>query len=476
MKPALRMWLPPRRTLAAALAVVFASGCATFSPDGGFAKVEQELRARTGEEAKWVRSEADAESVAAEVKRLLAAPLGPAQAVRIALLNNRGLQAAYSELGIAESELVQTGRWINPGFSYARLTRGDELEIERSLLFSLLALLTMPRRVEIAEQRFAQVQLRTAAEAMQLSAAARRAWFEAVAAQESVRYFGQVQTSAEAGAELAARMAAIGNMPRLHHLREQAFYAEASARLARARQAATAARERLTRLLGLDAAEFRLPERLPDLPVAPRELGAAETSALQQRLDVLAAKRETEALATTLGLTQATRFVNVLELSAIRKTEAPGLPQKGWEVELRLPIFDTGDARLADAQHRYMQAVHRTAQVAVNARSEVREAYADYRAAYDLARHYRDEVVPLRKRISEENVLRYNGMLIGVFELLADARETTAAVNAAIAAARDFWLAESGLQMALTGRSPGSLASGSAAMAMPAGAAGAGEH
>ena len=73
-----------------------------------------------------------------------------------------------------------------------------------------------------------------------------------------------------------------------------------------------------------------------------------------------------------------------------------------------------------------MQAVHRTAEVAVNARSEVREAYSAYRTAYDLARHYRDEVVPLRKRISDENLLRYNGMLIGVFELLADAREQVA--------------------------------------------------
>jgi len=476
MKPMSLEESPAPRSLLTAATLVFIGGCATFSPDGGFSVVEEALQTRTGEQAKWVRSETDAGAVAAEVKRLLAAPLGASEAVRIALLNNRGLQAAYAELGIAEGDLVQAGRWINPTFSYARLRRGDELEIERSLLFNVLALLTMPRRVEIAEQRFAQVQLRAAAEAMQLTADTRRAWTEAVAAQESLRYFGQVQASAEAGATLAGRAAAIGNMPRLHHMREQVFYAEASAQFGRARVAAGAARERLTRLLGLEAADFRLPERLPDLPAAPRELGAAESAALQQRLDVLASKRETEALAATLGLTKATRFVDVLELSAIHKSEAPGLPQKGWEVELRLPIFDTGDARLAQAQHRYLQAVNRTAQVAVNARSEVREAYAAYGAAYELARHYRDEVVPLRKRISDENLLRYNGMLIGVFELLADARETTAAVNAAIGAAREYWLAESTLQMALTGRSPGSLGGGSAVTAISAGGAGAGEH
>jgi outer membrane protein TolC len=82
----------------------------------------------------------------------------------------------------------------------------------------------------------------------------------------------------------------------------------------------------------------------------------------------------------------------------------------------------------------------------VRARSEVREAYAAYRTAYDIARHYRDEVVPLRKQISDEVLLRYNGMLASVFELLADSREQLASVNAAIDTQRDFWIAETQLQ------------------------------
>ena len=98
------------------------------------------------------------------------------------------------------------------------------------------------------------------------------------------------------------------------------------------------------------------------------------------------------------------------------------------------------------AESVYMQALHRAAETAINARSEVREAYSGYRSAYDIARHYRDEIVPLRKRIAEENVLRYNGMLIGVFELLADARAQIASVNAAIEALRDFWIAQADLR------------------------------
>ncbi len=159
-----------------------------------------------------------------------------------------------------------------------------------------------------------------------------------------------------------------------------------------------------------------------------------------------------------MGLVKATGFVNVLEVGYRRNSET-GLPrQTGYEIELRLPIFDWGGAKVARAEHTYMQAVNRAADTAVQARSEVREAYAAYRTAFDLAKHYRDEIVPLRKRISEENLLRYNGMLISVFELLADARQQIASVNAYIEALREFWLAAAALDLAMTGKSSGTLA------------------
>ncbi|MFD2274069.1 TolC family protein [Undibacterium arcticum] len=118
---------------------------------------------------------------------------------------------------------------------------------------------------------------------------------------------------------------------------------------------------------------------------------------------------------------------------------------------LRSPLFDWGGARTRKAESLYMAAVNRTADTAIRARSEVREAYSAYRTAYDISRHYRDEIVPLRKKISDEIGLRYNGMLTGVFELLADAREQANSVNAAIEAQRDYWVADTALQFAING-------------------------
>ena len=80
-------------------------------------------------------------------------------------------------------------------------------------------------------------------------------------------------------------------------------------------------------------------------------------------------------------------------------------------------------------------------------------------------------MVPLRKTISEESLLRYNGMMIGVFELLADAREQVTGVISAIEAQRDFWLADASLSSTLIGKPQ----AGGAALASSAGSAPAAE-
>lgn len=453
-----------------AAATLFLAGCASFSPDGGFDKVSELTKERTGQGVAVQRTSADAQTARERVAEVLEAPLTADSAVEVALLNNRGLQAKFGELGIAESDLVRAGRLKNPSFSFGRMSGGGDVEIERAVLFDVLGLLTMPVAKEVGQRRFEQAQYQAAHDAVSLAADVRRAYFDAVAAQELVRFHQQVKEAADVSNELARRMLQAGNFNKLAQMREQAFYADATAQLARAQHQATAERERLTRLLGLhgEQLDFRLPERLPDLPRQVTEPRNAEQTAMEKRLDVQMARRSAEATARSLGLTRATRLVNVLEAGYQNRSESGAPRANGYEIELELPLFDFGSTRAARAEATYMQAVNRTAEVAVHARSEVREAYSAYRTAYDLARHYRDEVVPLRKRISEENLLRYNGMLIGVFELLADAREQVAGVTGYVQALRDFWVAETNLQTALTGRSPGA-----SSVSQPAAAAGA---
>ena len=457
-----------RLTIIAAASLLLA-GCASFSPDGGFGKVSQLTQERTGQGVALQRSPEDAQIAQNRVAELLQAALTADAAVEVALLNNRGLQAKFGDLGIAESELVRAGRLKNPSLSFGRMSGGGGIEIERTVLFDILGLLTMPMAKEVGQQRFEQAQYQAAYDAVSLAADVRRAYFDAVAAQELAKFYEQVKETADVSNELAKRMLQAGNFNKLAQMREQAFYADATAQLARAQHQAAAQREKLIRLLGLygEQLNFRLPQRLPELPKQVIEPQNAEQTAMDKRLDVQMAKRAAEATAKSLHLTNATRMVNVLDVAYKNKSESGAPRANGYEIELELPLFDFGSTRAARAQATYMQAVNRTAEVAVNARSEVREAYSAYRTAYDLAQHYRDEVVPLRKRISEENLLRYNGMLIGVFELLADVREQVAGVTGYVQALHDFWVAETNLQTALTARLP---AAGS--VSQPAAAAG----
>lgn len=445
------------KPLAIVLSALVLAGCASFSRDGGLDAVSAMTRERTGQAVQRDKSAQDSAASEAAVRQLLAQPLTPDTAVQVALANNKGLQAAFAELGIAEANLVQAGRLRNPGFSFGRMRGGDDVEIERSILFDFVGLLTLPLRTGIESRRFEQAKLQAAAQAVQLAADTRRAYFNAVGAQQSVQYAEQVANAAEASAELAQRMSKVGNWSRLDQAREQAFYADATTQLARTRHNATAAREQLTRLLGLwgAAIDYRIPDRLPDLPKAPNEVTDIEARAMQQRLDVQMARQGASATAAALGLTRATGFINVFEVGYANKSETGAPRQNGYEIELALPLFDWGTARRARAEATYMQAVQRTADTAIRARSEVREAYSAYRTRYDIARHYRDEVVPLRKRISDEMLLRYNGMLASVFELLTDSRAQVSSVNAAIEAQRDFWIAETNLQAAINGNGSG---------------------
>jgi outer membrane protein TolC len=446
------------RLTATALASLTLAGCASFSADGGFGSVEQLSKERIGQAPRYLRTDAQADSAKLRLAELLKQPLNADSAVEVALLNNRDLQASYADLGVAESDLVRAGRLANPAFSFGRLSGGGAVEIDRAVLFDVLGLLTMPLAKDVEQRRFEQAQLQAAFETVGIAGEARKAFFEAVTTKQLAGYFEQVKEAADASNELARRMAAAGNFNKLSQMREQSFYDDATAQLARAQQQAVAARERLTRVLALsgDPLEFKLPERLPDLPAAPAEPKDAEQTAMDKRLDVMMAKRATESTAKFLGLTKTTRFINVLNVGYQNKSNTGESRKNGYQIELELPLFDFGSTRVARAEATYMQAVNRTAQIAVNARSEVRESYSAYRTAYDLAKHYRDEVVPLRKRISEENLLRYNGMLASVFELLADSKDQISSVTGAVEALRDYWVAETNLQAALTGRSPGS--------------------
>ncbi len=451
-----RIMAVPRAPLMVILcAALSLGGCAGFSKDGGFDPVAAQTRARLNQEVRWTRTGEDEAKSDAQVAALLAHELIVDDAVQIALLNNRELQASFEGLGISEADLVQSGRPSNPRFTFRRAGAGPELDIEETLTLNVLSLITAPYAQKIEKHRFAEAQSAVVIDVVKLANETRQAYFAAVAARESVRHLEQGKAAAETGAELARRMVAAGNWTVTDQAREQGFYADAAQRLTRAERLEESTRQKLLRLLGLseERGALRLAESLPELPRNAAALPDVDQSVLQDRIDLRLRRMQIDELAHDLKLTRATRFINVLDMGPARVLQGTQSQpyEEGYEVSVEIPLFDGGGPRVRKAQAVYAQAADRFAQAAVDARAEIRTAYAAYRAAFDVARRQRDEVVPTAKLIAAQDLLRYNASLISIFDLLADARGQIASVDAAIQSARDFWIAKSNLDTALLG-------------------------
>jgi outer membrane protein TolC len=432
--------------------VITLSGCSSVAQLNSFEGVESLVQKQLGNVQLINPTQQNKTLVQEKTTQLLSTHLGMEQAVQLALLHSRQLQAQYAKLGIAEADLIQAGRLKNPGLSYGVNTHNAEKEYESFVLFDLLGLLTMSQRTEIATHQLESAKILAAKDTLSLAYQVKKAWIMAVASQQELIYYNQLMQAAEAGAELASRMKKAGNLSLLAEDRQSVFLAEVVVKRERIRQENTKLKENLIRLLGIASPDsIRLPNRLPDIPKQKREIDLDLATALNQRLDLLIAREETDALAKSLGLTKRTSWINLLEVGYSNTDVNNNASKTGYSIEFKLPIFDWGDARNAKAEAIYKQSVLQAEDVVIRAQSELRERYDAYLANDRLVSHYKNDIIPLRQRISDENMLRYNGMLVGVFELLADARAQIASVNDYLNAQRDYWLSDAALTASVQG-------------------------
>jgi outer membrane protein TolC len=471
--------LPSTSRLLAGLLFIAITGCATVDINESIARTNQAASSFTQGKLALLQTDAQRADATALTGRLLATPLSQNDAVQIALVNSPALQALIAERWADAANAAQSGRIANPLLTLERTRSTVETDIGRMLSIGLLDLLTLPQRQRVAQSRIALSQLQLTGQVVEQVTHVRSAWVNAIAAQQSLIYAQQVADSAEASAELARRMFTVGNFSKLQRARQQSFYADATAQLANASHAVTATRETLIRALGLtdsQAAQLKLPDRLPDIPATPRAPDEVSKAASQHRLDIRMAQASLDATAKSQGINTIASLTDI-ELSVIRNTaidrgDGARSTSRGAEIAINLPIFDWGDLRRGAMNAQLLAAANRFEATVRSAGSQLRESYSAYRTAYDISRHYRDEIVPLRQQIAEENLLRYNGMIIGVFELLADSRDQIASVSAAIAAQKQFWLADAALQAVVTGKPVTMMMNGDAA---PAAMTGGGE-
>jgi outer membrane protein TolC len=452
--------------------------CATAIPSAytdrkaGFANVASQITPAIGKRTVFAQSQAENEALKREVQGMVhRKTISADTAVQVALLNNKGLQASYANVGLSAAEAWQQSTPENPIVSIGILGIGaPELgayrAIEGLIRANLLDATTRKQRREIADASFRQAQLSAVNDTLTLANQTRQAWVNAVAAFEAVGFLKRAKATSDAGSELAQKLGETGALNKAGQAREQAFNAELAGQLAKARLNATKAKEDLTQLMGLWGADvdYYVPDALPRLPKSVGRVSNVEAKALRNRVDLRVAKLGLEAQAKAFGLTDQTRIVSDLELVAGAELEREAgengdietdvLPQV--ELEFAIPVYDTGKARMRKAELMYLQAANVLAERAVNVRSEARGAETAYLASYKIARHYRDVLVPLRKTVEDEGLLSYNGMITNTFELLTDVREKLSAELEAANAKREFFMAQADLTAAIYGGGAGS--------------------
>ncbi len=455
---------PTSRAIRAGLCAAGAlllGGCASHDPGGAFAGVQTEVSSRAGQpvDVRWNRdAAADADTLRAVQTLLNRGPLTAQRGAQIAVLNNRSLQAAFEDIGVARAEYIQAGLLGNPEFSTSFRFPGSApyaTDAEYALAANLLDLFLLPARRKVAARELERARFRVAGEVLGLIAETKGAVYTLQARaqlQERLRLIAQTN---DAAAEFARQLRDAGNITELEFNNQQAPAIQTRTDTMQAQAQIQADRERLNRLMGLDgapASAWRVAGTLPPIPAREPAMKDLENAAVARRLDLFSARANVDAIGEALALRTKTRYLPAsvtLGIDTERATDRQRVT--GPTLDLQLPIFDQGQGAIAKLSAQYRQARRQLEAAEINARSQVREARALVIASRALAQRYAQVVVPQRKLIVEQTQVQYNAMQRGGYDLLTARERELTAERSYLEAWRDYWIARVDLERALTG-------------------------
>ncbi len=443
-----------KRTSILTVLMVFTAGCASIPQGAGFPDVQQQLGTRLEQKVQWNQGTKQDQAVDRALQTLLQDELTADEAVQIALLNNALLQAEYEKLGIAQADLVQAGLLNNPVFSGEVLRSAIGVERTVSVMLDFLNIFTVAARERVAKESFEQVKLMVANRAFDLATEVRAAYYAVEGDEQALELFQTAVSATEVAADLAQRQYRAGTLNRLGQTQQQAFYAQTLLDLARTEAQIQSDREKLNRLMGLWGANvtWKTPRRLPEPPVALGDWNNLESQAVTQRLDLAAAQKEAEALSAALDFNRRYGFLSLFGIGFTKQNTSDDESLNGPKIEFGVPLFDRGQARGARIQSELRGAERRRDALAVEIRSQVRDARNRLSAAHASAKHLREVLLPLHEQIVRETQLRYNGMLVGVYDLLFAKQNQLNTARDYISSLRNYWVTYVELQRALGGR------------------------
>ena len=447
------------------LAVFLGFGCASIPQDRGFGDVNRAIEEKTGQTISW-NQEIDDDGTALElVHEILKHDLTADDAVQITLLNNRRVQAIYEELGIAFADLVQAGLLKNPVFDASvRWASGESATIELAVIENFLSVLFIPLRRKIAAAEFELAKSHVIAAVLDLAWETRAAFYIYQAEVRRLELQRRMLDIAEASFEVARRLHRAGNISGIDLANEQIKYEGIKLTTARTESDLREKRERLNMLMGLFGNDTMWnASSLPELPPDEMDLADIERLAIEASLELEIARKSAEVAAQRLGIT---RFEHLSSDTGvgINIEREDGDWSLGPLLEIPIPIFDQGKGNVTAQDAVFRRTWRDYTATAVEVRAGARIARDRIISSRQRFEYFQKVVIPLREKISDETLLEYNAMQIGPIQLLDAEIQETQALDLAIDALTDYWIARAGLEQVLNGRMPENIFSESTSM------------
>jgi cobalt-zinc-cadmium efflux system outer membrane protein len=455
------------RTLVATsmAAMTFAvTGCVSIPKDRGAAEMQPLLDARSSAGMSSVRWPSERSACDGMVPQ---EPLTADAAVGIALRCSPRLQSLYAELALTQADVYEATRLSNPQLGFAQLATGapdDIVNTTWSISQRFVELMLLPVRQRVGRETLLASQQHAAHEVLQLEQSVRAAYVTYVAAVAIAEMQLRAATAADLSAQTASAFHAAGNISELQLSREQATAIEVKLEHGKAKSAAARARADLLSVMGLpsrDAATLIAPTSLPvPLTLAisqPSDADALRKSAQDQRLDLQAARQRVTALDGNLSQQSIWRWFGDFEVGYERESETNESIRSGPTAAIGIPLFNTRKDLVLRAKGQLELAQVELRKLEIELDNDTEAAMEEARNARDASEALRDQLVPLRERITALSQREFNYMFIGAFELLAVKRDELQTYRHYLEAVRDEWLTQIQLQRIAGGKLPASL-------------------
>jgi outer membrane protein, heavy metal efflux system len=446
------------RIVCVALLLLGLTGCASVNLSAGFPEVGGAVEERSATRIVWNQGTELDQEAAEQVWSLLRRKLTADDAVQIAMLNNRDLQAIYTDLGLAQADLVQAGLFKNPVLDAAIFfpISGVRPDFQLSVIVSLLDALYVPLRKRVATALFEEAKLRVTGAVLDFTAQVRRAFYVHQANEQMVELRRTIVEALTASLDVSRRLHEAGNISDLDLVRDRVQMEASKVMLRSAESDVLQSREQLNTLLGAwgEDTAWEIDGRMPDIPAEPLPVNGVERVALARSIDLSHARQRIVVAGQQLGYSRASALVPDVDLGAGAEREGGEAWKVGPVITIPLPLFDQGQARIARAATELRRAQQEYYALGVRIRSTARAVQDRIASARDRALYYRDILLPLRERIVNEGQLHYNAMQIGILQLLRDREQQIETGVAYVEVLRDYWLARADLLQIASGRLP----------------------